>query len=98
MEPDAEAIPLDLLPVCCPGCGAYAQIFDPNKPGYYSRSRKKTRKLWDKTKKAIEGRNKALENTNLRDLRKYPETDEQQVISLPGRKYNVDSLFGISDP
>lgn len=27
----------DLLPVCCPGCGAYSQIVEPNEPGYYGR-------------------------------------------------------------
>jgi hypothetical protein len=109
MEPNAESIPLDILPVCCPGCGAYAHTSDPNEPGYYSRSRKKARKLWDKTKKAIERRNGAPGNTNNPghlgesseiDIRgKNSETVENQVISLPSRKYNANSsVLGISGP
>ncbi|KAE8150418.1 hypothetical protein BDV25DRAFT_154358 [Aspergillus avenaceus] len=28
-----------VIPVCCPGCGAYAQTIDPQEPGYYSRTK-----------------------------------------------------------
>lgn len=35
----------NLLPTCCPGCGAYTQTIDAQEPGYYSQSRKQTRKL-----------------------------------------------------
>ncbi|KAL4892654.1 hypothetical protein BDV59DRAFT_37979 [Aspergillus ambiguus] len=38
------------LPVCCPGCGAYAQTVEPNEPGYYSKTRKHTRKALSETK------------------------------------------------
>jgi hypothetical protein len=31
---------IDVLPVCCPGCGAFSQVIDPDQPGYYSKSRK----------------------------------------------------------
>jgi hypothetical protein len=31
---------MDVLPVCCPGCGAFSQVIDPDQPGYYSKSRK----------------------------------------------------------
>jgi hypothetical protein len=34
-----------VLPVCCPGCGAYSQTVEPNEPGYYGKTRKQTRKL-----------------------------------------------------
>ncbi|KKK23599.1 hypothetical protein ARAM_007103 [Aspergillus rambellii] len=34
-----------VLPVCCPGCGAYAQTVEANEPGYYSKTRKQTRRL-----------------------------------------------------
>ncbi|KAL5045238.1 hypothetical protein BDW71DRAFT_184534 [Aspergillus fruticulosus] len=34
-----------VLPLCCPGCGAYSQTVEPNEPGYYSKTRKQTRKL-----------------------------------------------------
>ncbi|KAJ5679731.1 hypothetical protein N7462_007975 [Penicillium macrosclerotiorum] len=35
----------DLLPICCPGCGAFSQTIEPDEPGYYSTKRKETRKL-----------------------------------------------------
>jgi ribosome biogenesis GTPase A len=35
----------DVLPVCCPGCGAFSQTVEENEPGYYKPSRKQTRKL-----------------------------------------------------
>ncbi|OOG00455.1 hypothetical protein ASPCADRAFT_202313 [Aspergillus carbonarius ITEM 5010] len=45
----------DVLPVCCPGCGAYGQTVDPNEPGYYGKTRKQTRKLLIETQQVIEG-------------------------------------------
>ncbi|KAE8373799.1 hypothetical protein BDV26DRAFT_271270 [Aspergillus bertholletiae] len=41
-----------ILPVCCPGCGAYAQTIEPGEPGYYSKTRKQTRKLLSETEQA----------------------------------------------
>lgn len=41
------------LPVCCPGCGAYAQISDPTLPGYYGKTRKKTRQAIQRSKEAF---------------------------------------------
>lgn len=35
----------EVLPICCPGCGAPSQTIEPNEPGYYSTGRKQTRKL-----------------------------------------------------
>jgi hypothetical protein len=43
----------DILPICCPGCGAYAQTIDPSEPGYYSKTRKRTRKLLNQAKEAL---------------------------------------------
>ncbi|KAL4743626.1 hypothetical protein BDV11DRAFT_177911 [Aspergillus similis] len=34
-----------VLPLCCPGCGAYSQTVEPNEPGFYGKPRKQTRKL-----------------------------------------------------
>ncbi|CAG8023444.1 unnamed protein product [Penicillium olsonii] len=39
-----------VLPVCCPGCGAFSQVVEENEPGYYSPSRKQTRKLFAASK------------------------------------------------
>ncbi|KAJ5570571.1 uncharacterized protein N7459_010001 [Penicillium hispanicum] len=47
----------DVLPVCCPGCGAFTQTVEPNEPGFYSKSRKQTRKLLASKKDAIEQEN-----------------------------------------
>lgn len=44
----------DVLPVCCPGCGAFSQTIEPDEPGYYGASRKQTRKLLASRKDAIE--------------------------------------------
>lgn len=38
-----------VLPVCCPGCGAYAQTVEPGEAGYYSKTRKQTRRLLSET-------------------------------------------------
>lgn len=35
----------EVLPVCCPGCGAFTQTVEPDEPGYYGGNRKQTRKL-----------------------------------------------------
>ncbi|KAL5334751.1 hypothetical protein BJX70DRAFT_349474 [Aspergillus crustosus] len=34
-----------IIPICCPGCGAYSQTVEPNEAGYYGKPRKQTRKL-----------------------------------------------------
>lgn len=44
----------NVLPTCCPGCGAFSQTIEPNEPGYYSKSRKQTRKLLASRKTANE--------------------------------------------
>lgn len=46
----------DVLPICCPGCGAFSQTVEPDEPGYYGASRKQTRKLLASRQKAIEER------------------------------------------
>ncbi|RAL09641.1 uncharacterized protein BO97DRAFT_395961 [Aspergillus homomorphus CBS 101889] len=51
----SPSISTDLLPICCPGCGAYAQTVEPSEPGYYSRTRKQTRKLHKKAQRQLEG-------------------------------------------
>ncbi|KAL2853785.1 hypothetical protein BJY01DRAFT_57402 [Aspergillus pseudoustus] len=40
-----------ILPLCCPGCGAYSQTVEPNEPGYYSKTRKQTRQAQDEAEK-----------------------------------------------
>lgn len=50
----------DVLPVCCPGCGAFSQTVEPDEPGYYGASRKQTRKLLASRQQAIEERSTEL--------------------------------------
>ncbi|PYH46848.1 uncharacterized protein BP01DRAFT_337306 [Aspergillus saccharolyticus JOP 1030-1] len=50
----SSPISADVLPICCPGCGAYAQTVDPNEPGYYSKTRKQTRKQKKVAKQLLE--------------------------------------------
>lgn len=47
--PASIALRSDVLPVCCPGCGAYSQTIEPADPGYYDVSRRRVKKLWGKT-------------------------------------------------
>ncbi|EAW06892.1 uncharacterized protein ACLA_085890 [Aspergillus clavatus NRRL 1] len=51
----------NILPVCCPGCGAYAQTVEPNEPGYYGKSRKQTRKLLSELQQAPQEEHKDVE-------------------------------------
>lgn len=64
LQPSGKSLelPADALPICCPGCGAYAQTVEPNEPGYYSKSRKQTRKLFAEKQKVTDNgeENKAL--------------------------------------
>lgn len=52
-QPAVEPL-ADVLPVCCPGCGAFSQTVEANEPGYYGTSRKSIRKLLAVRKGAIE--------------------------------------------
>ncbi|KAJ5349852.1 hypothetical protein N7541_007579 [Penicillium brevicompactum] len=53
----------DVLPVCCPGCGAFSQIVEANEPGYYDPSRKQTRKLLAVNKAANQPKESAHDET-----------------------------------
>jgi hypothetical protein len=44
----------EVLPVCCPGCGAFTQTIEPDEPGYYGGNRKQTRKLIASHKGAVD--------------------------------------------
>ncbi|KAI3002058.1 hypothetical protein CBS147346_6182 [Aspergillus niger] len=55
-----------VLPVCCPGCGAYAQTVEPSEPGYYGKTRKQTRKLLSETKQFVEGEENGEEGKGLK--------------------------------
>lgn len=42
---------IEILPVSCPGCGAFSQTIEPDEPGYYGATRKQTRKLLQEEQK-----------------------------------------------
>ncbi|KAJ5659810.1 hypothetical protein N7507_006261 [Penicillium longicatenatum] len=53
----------EVLPVCCPGCGAFTQTIEPDEPGYYGGNRKQTRKLIASHKGAADKENAVINNT-----------------------------------
>ncbi|KAJ0416175.1 telomere stability and silencing-domain-containing protein [Aspergillus carlsbadensis] len=67
------------LPLCCPGCGAYSQIVEPNEPGYYNKSRKQTRQAQDHANREEKlGHEEALSTIN--DV-----LEKTSVTPKPGR-------------
>ncbi|KAI9372067.1 telomere stability and silencing-domain-containing protein [Aspergillus egyptiacus] len=73
--PSTATDPLQtVVPLCCPGCGAYSQTVEPNEPGYYGKTRKQTRKLLTETRneaseepsrqEAVNALKKTLEETH----------------------------------
>lgn len=66
----------DVLPVCCPGCGAFSQTVEPDEPGYYGASRKQTRKLLVSRQKAIEERNTELGSEGIPTLQDELSVDD----------------------
>ncbi|KAJ5898828.1 hypothetical protein N7495_003572 [Penicillium taxi] len=67
-----------ILPLCCPGCGAYSQTIEANEPGYYGQTQKQTRKLLASRKKAV-NQNKALQLAEATD----PEANEYSSVLMP---------------
>ncbi|GKZ35226.1 hypothetical protein AbraIFM66950_005820 [Aspergillus brasiliensis] len=68
-SPSPEPIEEAILPVCCPGCGAYAQTVEPSEPGYYGKTRKQTRKLLSETKQVVEGGNNEADGQEVSALK-----------------------------
>lgn len=73
----------DVLPTCCPGCGAFSQTIEPNEPGYYSAGRKQTRKLLASKKDAIEKGNTAENATSVNTEQSDNGEDAQPTVPLP---------------
>jgi hypothetical protein len=70
----------DVLPVCCPGCGAYAQTVEPNEPGYYGKTRKHVRKLISEPQRAANDRPGGGEEET--DLRSEAEKAASTILKL----------------
>ena len=54
LQPTSIADLTDVLPVCCPGCGAFTQTIESSEPGFYSKNRKQTRQLLASRRDAVE--------------------------------------------
>ncbi|PYI11561.1 hypothetical protein BO78DRAFT_332617 [Aspergillus sclerotiicarbonarius CBS 121057] len=91
----------DVLPVCCPGCGAYAQTVEPNEAGYYGKTRKQTRKLLSETQQVIEGQDegsgvKAAGEKAADKIQKYLDLTEVEGEGAPRPKFGA-SLVKAAD-
>lgn len=81
-ETDAENL-IDVLPTCCPGCGAFSQTIEPNEPGYYSSSRKQTRMLLASKREAIEQSNTGEDATHAVTEESNLGMDAQPTAPIP---------------
>jgi hypothetical protein len=75
----------DVLPTCCPGCGAFSQTIEPNEPGYYSASRKQTRKLLASKKEAIEQSNTVEVAAKVNTEQSDHEQEAQFEVPVPSQ-------------
>lgn len=82
---------IDVLPTCCPGCGAFSQTIEPNEPGYYSASRKQTRKLLASKKEGIEQSNAAEDAAHPVSEDSGPEEDAQHTVPIPIQGWYPDT-------
>lgn len=81
----------DILPICCPGCGAYSQTIEPEEPGYYGKTRKQTRKFLSEARKDSQSAPEGSKDTKLEDdgmaaSNAFPINEE--VVPKSGRAYN----------
>lgn len=72
------------LPVCCPGCGAFSQTVEENEPGYYSPTRRQTKRLYAARKAAIEHRETPSDETNV-------DTEGDSIVNLPQNDVNGEA-------
>lgn len=75
----------EILPVCCPGCGAFSQTVEANQPGYYNTSRKQTRKLLAASKQTLEPDNNDTVEVHQND----PIEDSEPPRPIQGKTYGL---------
>lgn len=83
VEPDPIQ---NVLPLCCPGCGAFSQTVNPNEPGYYSKTRKKTRKRLAETKRTSSERGTEERQEGTADLKTQGEDAARDIRQLIAAK------------
>lgn len=90
----------DVLPICCPGCGAFSQTIEPEEPGYYSKSRKSRRKLLASKKDAAERHNAGSDDMAVSGIQDGPVEDHAYSIeeSTAPKPIQGKSLPYISRP
>ncbi|KAJ5814673.1 hypothetical protein N7474_006450 [Penicillium riverlandense] len=81
----------EVLPVCCPGCGAFSQTVWPDEPGYYNPSRKQTRKLLAAQSRPLDGQDA---DGPAEYIPSESETSEEQAVPTP--IHGRTSLFTLS--
>ncbi|KAL4820686.1 hypothetical protein BDW67DRAFT_153006 [Aspergillus spinulosporus] len=79
-----------VLPLCCPGCGAYSQTVEPNEPGFYSKTRKQTRKL------LLEARKEPLKESATQDAVSTIQkaVEEAEIAPKPHRDILLENAAG----
>ncbi|CRG87773.1 hypothetical protein PISL3812_04794 [Talaromyces islandicus] len=76
--PASISLHSDVLPVCCPGCGAYSQTIEPADPGYYDVSRRRVKKLWGKAQHARRAQAAANQDDTQMDKEVESETNAEK--------------------
>lgn len=92
---DSESTGLieNVLPICCPGCGAYSQTVNPLEPGYYSKTRKETRKRLAATNRILEKKEQESESEEGEavDLRTEGENAARDIRQLTNPSEDGDN-------
>ena len=74
------------IPLCCPGCGAFSQTIDPNEPGYYSKTRKQTRKRLAETNRISNEKRTEEGQEGSADLKTQGEDAARDILQLIAAK------------
>ncbi|KAF7713662.1 Uncharacterized protein PECH_001135 [Penicillium ucsense] len=91
---------IDVLPICCPGCGAFSQTIEPEEPGYYSTNRKQTRKLLARKKDALERSSKEQDEKDavLKDAGIEDDSQSSAPVPIHGGALPDDVLVPETQP
>ncbi|KAJ5086907.1 hypothetical protein NUU61_008214 [Penicillium alfredii] len=69
----------EILPIFCPGCGAFSQTIEPHEPGYYSTAKRENRKLIAARKEALESTEGISEDAATSKDQQSNDTEEHVV-------------------
>ncbi|KAJ5637889.1 hypothetical protein N7490_007768 [Penicillium lividum] len=97
IETTAEEL-AEVLPVCCPGCGAFTQTVEPEEPGYYGGNRKQTRKLLASRKGTAENESTGTKVTDLTEATEATEATEGVVAEGEAVSNSLKEQTGAEEP